>query len=53
MSELEILIFCWRLTTHFCRDNVEWDSEQEKAAQQKINENSFIKLGEDEQGTSC
>ena len=32
---------------------MEWDSEQEKAAQQKIDENSCIKLGEDEQGSSC
>ena len=35
----------------FYRDNVEWDSEQEQAAQQKINENSNIKVGEDKQGT--
>ena len=41
----------WRYSLY--RDNVEWDSEQEKAAQQKIDENSCIKLGEDEQGTSC
>ena len=32
------------------RDNVEWDSEQEQAAQQKINENSNVKLGLDQQG---
>ena len=30
---------------------MEWDSEQEQAAQQKINENSNIKVGEDKQGT--
>ena len=29
---------------------MEWDSEQEQAAQQKINENSNIKVGEDKQG---
>ena len=37
--------------TALYRDNVEWDSEQEQAAQQKINENSNIKVGEDQQGT--
>ena len=31
------------------RDSVEWDTEQEEAAQQKINENSRVKLGEDQQ----
>ena len=31
------------------RDSVEWDTEQEQAAQQKINENSRVKLGEDQQ----
>lgn len=30
---------------------MEWDSEQEQAAQQKINENSNIKVEEDKQGT--
>ena len=29
---------------------MEWDSEQEQAAQQKVNENSNIKVGEDQQG---
>ena len=29
---------------------MEWDSEQEQAAQQKINENSNVKVGEDQQG---
>ena len=32
------------------RDDVEWDSDQEKAAQQKINENSDVKVDEDQQG---
>lgn len=36
--------------TGLYRDNVEWDSEQEQAAQQKINENSNIKVGENQQG---
>lgn len=31
------------------RDSVEWDTEQDEAAQQKINENSRVKLGEDQQ----
>lgn len=31
------------------RDSVEWDTEQEQDAQQKINENSRVKLGEDQQ----
>lgn len=39
--------------TGLYRDNVEWDSEQEQAAQQKINENSNIKVGEDQQGIEC
>ena len=29
---------------------MEWDSEQEQAAQQKVNENSKVKLGGDQQG---
>lgn len=39
------------VVTVLYRDNVEWDSEQEQAAQQKVNENSNIKVGEDQQGT--
>ena len=38
------------VVTVLYRDNVEWDSEQEQAAQQKVNENSNIKVGEDQQG---
>ncbi|KAM7427466.1 Methyltransferase-like protein 2-A [Porites harrisoni] len=34
---------------HNAWDSVEWDTEQEEAAQQKINENSRVKLGEDQQ----
>ena len=30
---------------------MEWDSEQEQSALQKINENSQEKLGQDQQGT--
>ena len=32
------------------RDSVEWDSDQELAAQGKINENSKVKLGDEQQG---
>jgi len=32
------------------RDNVEWDSDQEHAASQKIMENSEVILEENEQG---
>ncbi|XP_068743963.1 tRNA N(3)-methylcytidine methyltransferase METTL2-like isoform X1 [Montipora capricornis] len=34
---------------HNAWDNVEWDSEQEQSALQKINENSQEKLGQDQQ----
>ena len=43
--------WCISVITGLYRDNVEWNSEQEQAAQQKINENSNIKVGEDKQGT--
>ena len=50
---LSTIIMPWfHCSTYYClfRDNVEWNSEQEQAAQLKINENSKVKLGEDQQG---
>ena len=41
--------FCFVWMFVIFRDSVEWDTEQEEAAQQKINENSRVKLGEDQQ----
>ena len=32
------------------RDNVEWDCEQESAAEQKVKENSTIQLSEEDTG---
>lgn len=35
------------MPTYFCRDNVQWDEEQERVAKEKVEQNSQVTFSED------